>query len=64
MVIYYKDSKSNKVMKTLLKTTSIKIPQELLDSLQELANKDQRVNSRNDLIKNILFDYVEANNEK
>jgi metal-responsive CopG/Arc/MetJ family transcriptional regulator len=51
-------------MKTLLKTTSIKIPQELLDSLQELANKDQRVNSRNDLIKNILFDYVEANNEK
>lgn len=63
MVIYYIDSKSNKVMKTLLKTTSIKIPQELLDKLQELADNNPKVNSRNDLIKTILFDYVEANND-
>jgi metal-responsive CopG/Arc/MetJ family transcriptional regulator len=50
-------------MKTLLKTTSIKIPQELLDKLQELADNNPKVNSRNDLIKTILFDYVEANND-
>jgi hypothetical protein len=47
-------------MKDTLVTTSIRIPQELLNKLQTLADLNPRVNSRNDLIKNILFDYVEG----
>lgn len=42
-----------------LVATSIKIPQELLDKLQELADADIKVNSRNDYIKNVLFKHVE-----
>lgn len=42
--------------------SSIRVPKDLLDQLQVLADNNPRVNSRNDLIKSILFDYVEAKN--
>lgn len=47
-------------MKGPLVITSIRLPQSLLSKLQELADANPRINSRNDLIKNILFDYVES----
>jgi hypothetical protein len=48
-------------MKEQLITTSIRVQQSILDQLQLIANKDPKVNSRTNLIKNILIDYVEAN---
>lgn len=47
-------------MKERMHVTSIRLPQQLWDKLQELAELNPRVNSRNELIKNALFDYVEG----
>jgi hypothetical protein len=41
-----------------MKSTSIRIPQELLDDLQEMADRDKTVNSRNDYIKKVLFEHI------
>ena len=50
-------------MKEQLITTSIRVQQSVLDQLQLIADRDPKVNSRTNLIKNILIDYVENNNK-
>lgn len=44
-----------------MKATSVRLPEDLLEKLKDIANNNPRVNSRNDLIKKVLYEYVDKN---